>query len=78
MAQFTPGQGWNTTQAKSEISRFLAANLTLREGTVTPATGDVAAWLLTGARQGAQCPLCHADDAGAAAASRPGMWRAMW
>ena len=52
MAQFTPGQGWNTTQAKSEISRFLAANLTLREGTVTPATGDVAAWLLTGARQG--------------------------
>lgn len=51
-AQFTPGQGWNTTQAKSEISRFLAANLTLREGTVTPATGDVAAWLLTGARQG--------------------------
>ncbi|MFR5386032.1 MAG: transglutaminase-like domain-containing protein [Oscillospiraceae bacterium] len=51
-AQFTPGQGWNTTQAKTEISRFLAANLTLREGTVTPATGDVAAWLLTGARQG--------------------------
>ena len=51
-AQFTPGQGWNTTQAKTEISRFLAANLTLREGTVTPATGDVAAWLLTGAREG--------------------------
>ena len=51
-AQFTPGQGWNTTQAKTEISRFLVANLTLREGTVTPATGDVAAWLLTGARQG--------------------------
>lgn len=51
-AQFSPGQGWNTTQAKTAISRFLAANLTLREGTVTPATGDVAAWLLTGARQG--------------------------
>ena len=51
-AQFSPGQGWNTTQAKTAISRFLAANLTLREGTVTPATGDVAAWLLTAPDRG--------------------------
>lgn len=78
-AQFTPGQGWNTTQAKTEISRFLAANLTLREGTVTPATGDVAAWLLTGARQGYSVHYATLTTLLLRCCGIPaGMWRAMW
>ena len=69
-AQFSPGQGWNTTQAKTEISRFLAANLTLPEGHPGHRRrGGVAA---DRRPTGVQCPLCHADDAAAALLRHPG------
>ena len=49
--RFSPAQNWTTTQAKTEILRFLAENLTYRESAAVSGA-DVAAAVLTGSRQG--------------------------
>ena len=49
--RFSPAQSWTTTQAKTEILRFLAENLTYRESAAVSGA-DVAAAVLTGSRQG--------------------------
>ena len=48
---FTPVQDWTTTQAKTEILRFLARTLSYSESAAVSGA-DVAAAVLTGSRQG--------------------------